>query len=280
MKPPAGYLLVSMALVVALATGSTWLYYKDAIHVQKRSFSELRALLEPHIRFYLPEMEGPAPAVVFLHGCGGLSVATEPRARAAQALGYVAVVQDSMTPRGLDWPAVCDGRALQGAERVGDLLVTLQVTREHPSVDPENIVVVAYSHGAWTALEAFAMNEVLPSSLSDSPGDHLAGVTGLVAWYPYCGWGAGFREGWGPNIPTLMLLAEQDTVTEPRPCADIATRQAEAGHDIRAITYPGVSHGFDRNEDWVELYDPVMAERALSEQTSFLRQYLGNPSGG
>ncbi len=276
MKKLGGYLLVSLALVVAFATGGTWLYYKDAIHVQQRSFGELRALLEPHIEFYLPEREGRAPAVVFLHGCGGLSIATEPRAHAAQALGYVAVVQDSMTPRGLDWPAVCDGRALQGAERVGDLLVTLQVTREHPAVDPERIVLVAYSHGAWTALEAFALDDTLPTSLTDSPGDHLAGVSGLVAWYPYCGWGVGFSEGWAPKIPTLMLLAEKDTITEPKPCADIAALQSEAGHKVRAITYPNVSHGFDRDEDWVDLYDPVMAGRALSEQVSFLKQYLGS----
>ncbi len=276
MKKIGGYLLVSLGLVLALSTGGTWWYYKDAIHVEQRSFADLRDLLEPNIEFYLPEREGPAPAVVFVHGCGGLSPATEPRARTAQALGYVAVVQDSITPRGLDWPDVCDGRVLQGAERVGDLLVTLQVTREHPAVDPEKIVVVAYSHGAWTALEAFALDEALPSSLADSPGHHLAGVEGLVAWYPYCGWGVGFSEGWAPEIPTLVLLAEKDEITEPGPCADIAARQADAGHQIRTITYPGVSHGFDRNEDWVKLYDPVMAKRALSEQASFLKQHLGS----
>ncbi len=267
---------MSLGLLVALTTAGTWWYYKDAIHVQQRSFSELRALLEPHIDFYLPDREGPAPAVVFIHGCGGLSKATEPRARAAQALGYVAVVQDSLTPRGLDWGAVCDGRVLQGAERVADLLVTLEVTREHPAVDPGNIVVVAYSHGAWTALEALSLGESLPASLSDSPGNHLYGVQGLVAWYPYCGWGVGFEEGWEPDIPILMLLAEKDTTTRPQPCGEIASLQASRGHRVRAITYPGVSHGFDRNEDWVNFYDPVMARRALSEQTSFLKQYLGS----
>ncbi len=276
MKNLGGYLLLSLGVLLALGAGGSWWYYKDALHVEQRSFEALRALLEPNIDFYLPDREGPAPAVVFLHGCGGLSQATEPRARSAQALGYVAVVQDSMTPRGLDWPAVCDGRALQGAERVGDLLVTLQVVREHPAVNPDKIVLVAYSHGAWTALEAFALQDTLPSSLSDSPGEHLAGVQGLVAWYPYCGWGVGFSEGWTADIPTLMLLAEVDEITDPKPCADIATRQADAGYPVRSITYWDVGHGFDRNEDWVKVYDPVMAERALSEQTSFLKQYLGS----
>ncbi len=276
MKNFGGYLLLSLGVVLVLGAGGAWWYYKDALHVEQRSFKELRALLEPNIEFYLPDREGRAPAVVFLHGCGGLSQATEPRARAAQALGYVAVVQDSMTPRGLDWPEVCDGRALQGAERVGDLLVTLQVVREHPAVDPGNIVIVAYSHGAWTALEAFALEDALPTSLSDSPGQHLAGVQGLVAWYPYCGWGVGFSEGWNVEIPTLMLLAEEDEITDPKPCEAIATRQADAGRKVRFITYWDVGHGFDRNEDWVKIYDPVMAERALSEQTSFLKQYLGS----
>ncbi len=276
MKRLGGYLLVSLGLALALGAGGSWWYYKDAIHVEQRSFSELRDLLEPNIEFYLPEREGPAPAVLFLHGCGGLSPATVPRARSAQALGYVAVVQDSMTPRGLDWPEVCDGRALQGAERVGDLLVTLQVVREHPAVDPEKIVLVGYSHGAWTALEALALEETLPTSLSDGPSGHLAGVKGLVAWYPYCGWGVGFSEGWAVDIPTLMLLAGKDTITDPEPCEAIATQQADAGKTVRSITYWDVGHGFDRNEDWVKRYDPVMAERALSEQTSFLKQYLGS----
>ena len=96
------------------------------------------------------------------------------------------------------------------------------------------------------------------------------GVRGVVAWYPYCGYGAEFRKGWDSDIPVLMLLAAEDEITDPRPCETISQQQAAAGHPVSYITYPAVTHGFDVDDDWVISYDPDTARRATAAQFEFL----------
>jgi len=280
MKRIGGYALATaMVLLLAGVAGNYWYYY-DAINMQQQSFAEKRALLKSHIQVFLPAQAKDNgteryPAVVFLHGCGGLSEDTVPRAEAATALGYVAVVVDSLTPRGISWQDNCDGRALQGPERVGDLLIALDYARQLPQVNAAELYIIGYSHGAWTALEALAFNSTLPPGLTDSPGQHLDGVQAIVAWYPYCGFAAGFPDGWDKDIPVLMLLAEKDLITDPAPCQELALAQRTAGKAITMITYPGVSHGFDVNAEWVKIYDPDTARQALAQQFMFIAQPRG-----
>ncbi len=275
MKKLGGYIAVSLALLIALGLGGTWAYYRDAIAIQDRSFAELRELLEPHYTWYLPGTPEPAPAMVFIHGCGGLHEPTLRQARSAAELGYVALVLDSHTPRGIDWQKNCDGRVLWGQERAADVFVALASAREHPAVDPDQLFLVGYSHGSWTALEALALGDQLSPGLLDSPGRHWDGVQGIVAWYPYCGGGASFTVPWEHPVPVLMLLAEEDEITAPEPCAESAATQAARGLPVRQLTYPGVSHGFDRDADWVQLYDPEIARQAIAEQFEFARVHGG-----
>jgi dienelactone hydrolase len=275
MKKLGGYILISLALAMAAGIGGAYWYYRDAIDIHERSFSEMRELLEPHFTWYLPDSDAAAPAIVFFHGCGGLHEPTLKQARAAAGQGYVALVVDSHTPRNIDWNMNCDGRVLWGQERAADVLVAVAVAREHAAVDSGNLFLLGYSHGAWTALEALALGSELPPGLLDRPADPLRGVRGLVAWYPYCGGGASFVGDWQPAVPVLMLLAEEDVITAPEPCAEAAATQAGKGYDIRELTYPGVSHGFDRDEDWVKLYDPDIARQAIAEQFEFLQHRRG-----
>jgi dienelactone hydrolase len=276
MKRRGGHILLPLVLAIAASAGGFYWYYGDAIDIESRSFSEVRALLDPYIQVYTPAAGTPAPAILFFHGCGGLSKATMPRVRSAMERGYVAIVVDSLSPRQIDWQMNCDGRVLHGPERAADVLAALDFARQHPAVDAANLQLVAYSHGSWTALEALALpSGELPPGLTDGPDNPWDGVRGIVAWYPYCGWAARFHKGWSLDIPVLMLLAEQDEITDPGPCARIAREQAARGLPVYEITFPGVSHGFDRDEDWVLRYDPDAARRALATQFEFLQRHRG-----
>lgn len=267
-------MLASLVLASAAGAGATWWYYRGALDLRERHFEELRDVLAPHIAFYLPDSPAPSPALLFIHGCGGVKDSMLPQVQEAVFRGYVAVVLDSLTPRGIAWRDTCDGRVLWGQERAADVLVAMAVAREHPAVDPDRLVVVGYSHGGWSALEALALGEALPPGLMDSPGDRWRGVRGIVAWYPYCGRAASFDVDWPTHMPVLMLLAAKDEITDPQPCARIASGQAAAGRPVREMTFPGVSHAFDRQEDWVVWYDPDTARRAIGEQFSFIASLL------
>ncbi len=275
MKKLGGYIAISLALALAVGMAGTWAYYRDALDIQERSFADLRALLEPGFTWYLPDANGPAPAMIFVHGCGGLHEPTLRQARSAAERGYVALVLDSHTPRGIDWEMNCDGRVLWGQERAADVLVALEFAHNHERIDPTRLFLVGYSHGGWTALEALALGDGLSPGLLDSPGNHWEGVRGIVAWYPYCGGGATFTTEWRHPVPVLMLLAEEDEITAPEPCAESAATQADRGLPVRQLTYPGVSHGFDRDADWVQLYDPEIARQAIAEQFDFAATHGG-----
>lgn len=273
MKKLGGYIVVSVALLLpALAAGMYW-YYSDAIDIQQRSFTDLRELLEPHLTWYLPESAAPAPALLFFHGCGGLQEETLRQARAASRQGYVSIVVDSHTPRHIDWKMNCDGRVLWGQERAADVLVTIAIARDHPAVDPGRLLLVGYSHGAWTVLEAIALGDALPPGLTDRPQDLWDGIRGAVAWYPYCGSASSFVVDDFPRVPVLMLLAEEDEITAPEPCLEGAAALTHNGVPVQKALYPGVSHGFDRNEAWVKRYDPAIAAQAIALQFAFLQSH-------
>jgi len=167
------------------------------------------------------------------------------------------------------------GRQMFGDQRAADVLVALEYARNHTAVNPDLLFIAGYSHGGWTVMENLAYNKELPRGLADSPTDPLAGVRGVIAWYPYCGIATHFRNGWQNEIPVLMLLAAEDEITDPRPCADIAQRQAALGLPIEWQVFENVGHGFDTEEDWVKLYDAGAHDRARFSQLNFLEQHSG-----
>jgi dienelactone hydrolase len=254
--------------------------YYDVIHVSPVSFADTQAVLLPHVQVLLPEANEPRPAVLMFHGCGGVKPSLYRRAREFVAQGYVAVIVDSFKGRHIDWEKVCDGREMFGDQRAADVLVALEYARNHAAIDGDRLFIVGYSHGGWAVLESVAADGALPRGLADGPADPLAGLRGVIAWYPYCGIATRFRAGWKSGIPVLMLLAAEDEITAPGPCAEIAQRQADAGQPIDWRVFEDVSHGFDTREDWVEHYDVGVHEEALSLQADFLARHSGRKSPG
>ena len=266
---------IAVALPVLALVAYLWTL-RMVIFPPEHSFEENQALLMPHLQVLLPEAEGPRPAVLFFHGCGGPAAWDTPRAQRVVDQGYVAVIVDSYTGRNLDWELTCNGQALLGNQRAADVLVALDYARQHPAIDAERLFLVGFSHGGWTILEALAGNESLPQGLLDSPGGHLDGVRGLVAWYPYCGMGVQYSAGWERDIPVLILLAEEDRTTAVEPCVEIAVQEAEAGRTVDYVVYPGVDHGFDlENAPWVRVYDPEIHQQSMSAQADFFQRNSG-----
>ena len=127
-----------------------------------------------------------------------------------------------------------------GSERAGDVLVSLADARRMPFVDPDRLVLIGASHGGWAIMDLLALDPPrrLPFNLDRpacrrAPADPLAGVVGTILLYPYCGAAnRADRDGWRRPLPTLFLLAADDTVAPVRPlhrhrrraCAPAASR--------------------------------------------------------
>jgi dienelactone hydrolase len=252
---------------------SYW-YFKDVIHIETLTFEDATKLVSPHFTLLTPlNTNGPHPAIVLMPGCGGVREYNLIKAKKFVDQGYAALIVDSHTPRNIDWEQHCQGRVLLGNQRVTDLLVALEHLRNLPEIDANNLFIAGFSHGAWTALEALHDGEQLPRGLTNSPGNHFAGLKAVVVWYPYCGALAQFTDGWQQPIPTLMLLAEEDTTTPAAHCVDVATKAINMGLPLKYTVYPDVGHSFDTNASWTPIFIQSTADTAHQQQFEFLSRH-------
>ncbi len=242
--------------------------------VSRLTPGELAMRLSPRFEIFRPEGPGPFPAVLQFHGCGGLLDNQRAWARVFQREGWVGVVTDSHGPRGLDSSDVCNGRALLGGERAGDVLVSLATVRDLPFVDSRRIVLAGWSHGPWSIMELLAMNppDELPHNLSEAPAGGLSGLAGLIFMYPYCGIGTR-SEPWPLEVPSLFLMAGADSVAPPGDCLDLAAELRGEGQRVDVESLKGVDHAFDERVHGPEsdlVYDPQATQRAYREVVEFL----------
>lgn len=256
--------------------------------VRRNDLEHLIALLEPAIRVYKPEGPGPFPVVLQLHGCGGAKRIQDEYAQAARDAGVLAIVLDSLTPRGIDFEnalrRICSGRELRGLERAGDLIAGLEIVRRRDDVDTSRIAVAGWSHGAWTIMDLLALDtpRETPPNLKAAPDNPWAGVVGVELIYPYCGFPALTRSrGWSKtNIPADVLLLENDQVANEKISHTALERARQSGAAITVETWTGVTHAFEEDmhpEGSRCRYDPERATQAHQRYARWLTATL-NPA--
>jgi len=188
-----------------------------------------------------PEGAGPFPALVLLHGCGGM-YAKSGRLNARQrqwdermrASGFVVLHVDSFTPRGLREVCTMKDRPISVWEdRRLDAYAGLSYLRTLPFVRPDAIAVMGWSMGGLTALAAMERDEESP----------IQGFYAGVALYPGCRL-AGRGEP-SPSGPLLLLLGDADDWTPPEKCDPVIEDARRRGETVELFRYPEAFHGFD-----------------------------------
>lgn len=205
-------------------------------------------------RLLRPSGAGPFPAVVALHGCGGL-VDKRGRLRSREAdwadrflaAGYAVLFPDSFTARGLREICTAGERSIFPKDRADDAVAAAEWLAGQPFVDRNRLALMGWSHGAMAVLWALR-----PGFLAKPPQFRTA-----IALYPGCRQ-IDRLDGWRPSIPLTLLIGSADDWTRPGPCRSLAKRTG-----FRFIEYPGAYHGFDAPHARVRV-----------------REGLGKPKGG
>jgi dienelactone hydrolase len=220
-----------------------------------------------------PRGAGPFPAVILLHGCGGIGANIKAWAVWLQHEGYATFVLDSFGGRGLR--RLCGGSAaLTGRMRAPDVFVAAAYLKTLPRIDSRRIAAMGFSHGGWTALWAAATESSYPD----------VDMRAFILFYPSC---AGWKALPG-TTPVLMLLGGNDDWTPAAPCEALASSAARAGRNVTAVLYPDAYHHFDGAELRRRTivpdargglgatldYDPRAHEDAEKQVRSFLAQTL------
>jgi len=175
-----------------------------------------------------PKGDGPFPAIVLLHGCGGPIERDWGWIGKLKRWGFVSLMVNSFGPRGKS--NICapgQSQIIQPARRAKDAHGAKLYLGSLPFVDPNRIAVMGWSHGGMSTLESVEINE--PSS---SP------FQAAVAFYPYC------KPLYTVNAPLLVLIGEKDDWTPANLC-QFYIKPKEGWPEIILIVYPDAYHAFD-----------------------------------
>ena len=239
--------------------------------------------------------DGPRPAVVLLHGCGGLfSVSTGQMsaretdwARRFVAMGYTVLMIDSFSPRGITHmcaPALFKQDIF--LQRPKDAYGALRYLQAQPYVRPDRVAMMGWSQGGGVTLLS-----VREDSLGRPPELPHGDFRAAVAFYPSVCRTSAHRLPWTSVIPTLVLIGELDNWTPAGPCREFADAVATRGSPMQIRVYPGAYHDFD----WPDMplrelpayrttagvvpmvgMDPAARADALTRVAQFLKARLEN----
>jgi dienelactone hydrolase len=214
---------------------------------------------------------GPYPAVVELHGCGGVSSHSAQIADRLGSWGYVALTVNSLSPRGI--VGQCGGGLFE--DQAIDAYAALRYLSQLDFVDPARVAVLGQSMGGSAVL--YAVDRALVAQYFDQR------FRAAIAYYP--GYGCGFPAA-SMTAPTLILIREADDWTLAEPCRERVARARPDGAPITLTIYPGAYHAFDVAQlkpgirvlgHWLEYNEPAAGD-AEEKVRAFLAANLGEGS--
>lgn len=213
---------------------------------------------------YRPAGAGPFPAVVALHGCGGLygaGGAVSPRhadwgERLARA-GFLVLLPDSFGPRGVGSQCRTTDRVTRPSrERVADALAAKAYLQTRADVKLASISLLGWSNGGSTVLYAVEPRRRPPGAAPD--------FARAVAFYPGCRTPSESGR-WQARLPLLILIGAADDWTPAAPCKVLVENARRSGSPAELVLYPGAYHDFDHPNQ------PIRTRRGLA--------YSANGSG-
>jgi len=195
-----------------------------------------------------PKGEGPFPALIIVHTCGGLSQQIDFWRKEAIRRGYVAFVLDSFGPRGggtcVPTPPASMERTVIDVVQAAEHLATL------PFVEKSKIGMIGMSWGGIAGL-LIANPDSVPASE----------VSAIVSLYPIC------RNRAGADLiparsttPLLVLMGGKDTETPPDSCVAALPALKERGAPVEWHVFTDATHCWDCADKNGQRWSPPWAE--------------------
>lgn len=221
---------------------------------------------------HLPRGPGPHPAVILMHGCGGLqpsvAQALDLHAEALNAAGFAALILDSFGPRGIGGGHVCETYERLGdarSYRMQDARDARAYLETRPEIDSANIFAMGQSNGGSVTIR-----------LSQRDTREFRA---LAAYYPWCG--AFNRLGSKARLTTPLIVfgGDADDWVPPDDCTTITANGAEYALHV----YPGAAHSFDLQTPEQRFQGHLVGNNAAAEKDSrakmiaFFKRHLARP---
>jgi dienelactone hydrolase len=177
------------------------------------------------------------PAVVLIHGSGGVSVATDRWAHELNAVGAAAFILDSFTGRGIV-NTNTDQSQLDSIAMMHDAFAALDRLAAHPRIDRSRIAVMGFSKGAVPAIYSSNLRfRKLYGPANAEFAAHIGLYTPCNVIYK--------EQDRVADKPIRMFHGIADDYVSIEPCRTYANRLKETGADVTLAEFPGAYHAYD-----------------------------------
>jgi dienelactone hydrolase len=182
----------------------------------------------------------PVPAMVVLHGSGGISPGREMEYGELLAEnGIAAFVVDYYTPRGVtdETPYMMRVISVTEFDVIADAYASLQLLSTHLAIDRDRIGVMGFSYGGMAT--RFAMDERMRKAMAPMH----AGFAAYVDYYGPCFQNLGTQATNG--APLLTLRGTEDKSNDLAACALREDELRALGVRVEAHVYEGAGHAWE-----------------------------------
>ena len=191
------------------------------------------------------------PAVVIVHGSGGVDSRGAFYARALNEAGIATLEIDMWSARGLSGGSA--GRPQSVSETLPDAYGALKFLSAHPAIDASRIGIMGFSWGGVMSM----LTATRENAVRAEAGQHFVAHAPL---YPVC-WVynhvPGYAFGALTGAPVFIQAGTADMYDAPDSCRTLIDSLSHADSmDVTLTVYPGATHGWDRLEPALQINDP------------------------
>lgn len=189
----------------------------------------------------------PVPAIVILHGSGGIADGREfEYAKLFADNGIAGFVVDYYGPRGVtgDTPYVMKTMATTEVDIMSDAYSALKVLGTHPAIDPSRIGVTGYSYGGM------ATRYVLDDRLKKIMAPDVPPFALHMDIYGPCHQTLGHTGTTG--APYLAIHGDNDNSVDPALCQTVYKEMEKSGSAVESHVMPGAGHAWENKKPRAE----------------------------
>lgn len=203
------------------------------------------------------------PAVVLIHGSGGINSAMDVWVHQLNQAGVATFVLDTFTGRGIT-STIADQTQLHSLSMMVDAYRTLDLLAKHPRIDSSKIAVMGFSKGALASV--FSASTRFKAAYGS--GQTFAAHIGLYA--PCNSRYIGDTDLTGK--PMRLFHGTTDDYVNVQPCRDYVKALQQKGVDVALTEFPDTEHAFD---------SPLLPQRLAFPTAQSTRncQFVENPKG-
>jgi dienelactone hydrolase len=240
---------LSMLLLVLLATASARADYvarTEVIPIQTMTLTDEQFLLGSQAGtpttiagvLRIPKVgNGRVPAVVLVHGSGGMASNIDYWEQQLNAMGIATFAIDDFSGRGIMETRTNQTR-LGSLAPIVDAYRALQVLAARPWIDPNRIALMGFSRGGTIALYASLIR--FQKAYLQGPATFAA----YIPFYPTCSFRYIGDEALADK-PIRIFDGLADDYVSPVACTAYVERLRKAGENVQITQYPGAYHMFD-----------------------------------